>query len=29
MTKLGESLRGTLIGREHPDYEDARSSTTA
>jgi hypothetical protein len=24
MTKLGESLRGTLIGRDHPDYEDAR-----
>ena len=23
MTKLGESLRGTLIGRDHPDYEDA------
>ena len=24
MTKVGETLRGTLIGRDHPDYEDAR-----
>ena len=24
LTKFGESLRGTLIGRDHPDYEDAR-----
>ena len=24
MIKLGENLRGTLIGRDHPDYEDAR-----
>src|ERR1700674_1490187 len=23
-TKLRESLRGTLIGRDHPDYDDAR-----
>ena len=24
LTKFGESLRGTLIGRDHPDYEDSR-----
>ena len=24
LTKFGESLRGTFIGRDHPDYEDAR-----
>jgi FAD/FMN-containing dehydrogenase len=24
MTKFDETLRGTLIGRGHPDYEDAR-----
>src|ERR1700682_4673672 len=23
-TKFGASLRGTLIGRDHPDYDDAR-----
>ena len=24
VTKLGEALRGTLIGRDHPDYDEAR-----
>ena len=24
MTEFGEILRGTFIGRDHPDYEDAR-----
>ena len=24
ITKFGQSLRGTLIGRDHPDYDEAR-----
>ena len=24
ITKFGQSLRGPLIGRSHPEYDDAR-----
>ncbi len=26
---FGQSLRGTLIGRNHPDYDEARKLYTA